>query len=169
MQITKRAIDRLQNYYGIAIRSNSNNLQAMQKAVQLFHVASSESNNYHTASCPPGKDSWCKFQKDKEAETSTHKHGPGLPHSVTQHIKPIFENLSSDKLLQECLHGKTQNQNEAFNGTIWKRLPKTKFVSLLQLKFGVYGVVDSFNIGRKASVLEYEAEYVARRALDEGM
>ena len=157
-KLTKRAIDRLQNYYGIAIRSNSNNLPAMQKAVRasLFHVASSETNNYHNAYCPPGKDSWCKFQKDKAAGTSTHKHGPGLPLSVIQHVKPIFENLSSDKLLEECLHGKTQNQNEAFNGTIWERIPKTKYVSLSQLKFGVYDAVANFNIGKKASVLIYE-------------
>ena len=58
--------------------------------------------------------------------------------------------------MQECLHGKTQNQNEAFNGTIWERIPKTKFVSLLQLKFGVYDAVANFNIGKKASVLIYE-------------
>lgn len=79
-----------------------------------------------------------------------------LPLSVIKHLKPIFEDLSSDKLLQECLHGKTQNQNEAFNGTIWERIPKIKFVSFAQLKFGVYDAVANFNIGKKASVLIIE-------------
>ena len=34
-------IDRLQNYYGIAVRSNKNNLKGMQTATKaaLFHVA----------------------------------------------------------------------------------------------------------------------------------
>ena len=40
---TNAIIDRLQNYYGISIGANSNNLDAMQKAVRasLFHVVSS--------------------------------------------------------------------------------------------------------------------------------
>ena len=48
--MTKRAIDRLQNYYGIAVRQNPNDLLGMQKAVcaSLFHVASSKGNNYTT-------------------------------------------------------------------------------------------------------------------------
>ena len=39
-------IDKLQNYYGIAIRSNPGDLAAMKNAVlaSLFHCASSEKN-----------------------------------------------------------------------------------------------------------------------------
>ena len=54
------------------------------------------------------------------------------------------------------LHGKTQNQNESFNKTIWERIPKTSFCSMTQPKFGLYDAVANFNIGRKASVLIYE-------------
>ena len=36
------------------------------------------------------------------------------------------------------------------------KIPKTKYVSLLQLKFGVYDAVANFNIGKKASILIYE-------------
>ena len=71
-------------------------------------------------------------------------------------VKPVFEELSTDKLLGKCLHGLTQNQNESFNATIWERLPKTRFVSRTQLEFGVYDAVANFNIGRKASVLIFE-------------
>ena len=44
---TNAMIDRLQNYYGIAIRQNKNDLKKMQAAVRatLFHVASSKENN----------------------------------------------------------------------------------------------------------------------------
>ena len=94
--------------------------------------------------------------EDAVNKTHHHKPGPGLPMSVITHVKPIFADLSSEKLLKDCLHGKTQNHNESFNGTIWERLPKSKFVTLPQLKFGVNDAIANFNIGRKASVLVYK-------------
>ena len=41
-KLTYAIIDKLQNYYGIAVRSNSNDLAGMQKAIRatLYHVAS---------------------------------------------------------------------------------------------------------------------------------
>ena len=46
-KLTNAMIDRLQNYYGIAIRQNKKNLKKMQAAVRatLFHVAPSKENN----------------------------------------------------------------------------------------------------------------------------
>ena len=52
--------------------------------------------------------------------------------------------------------GKTQNENESFNGTIWERIPKNTFVTLPNLEFGVYDGVAHCNIRMKASVLIYE-------------
>ena len=54
------------------------------------------------------------------------------------------------------MHGKTQNANESFNGTIWERIPKNTFVTLPNLEFGVYDGVAHCNIKMKASVLIYE-------------
>ena len=54
------------------------------------------------------------------------------------------------------MHGKTQNANESFNGTIWERIPKNTFVTLPNLKFGVYDGVAHCNIRMKASVLNFE-------------
>ena len=54
------------------------------------------------------------------------------------------------------MHGKTQNANESFNGTIWERIPKNTFVTLPNLKFGVYDGVAHCNIRMKASVLIFE-------------
>ena len=91
-----------------------------------------------------------QYSKDRADGTSTYKRGPGLPI-----LKPIFEELSHEDLLSKYLHGLTQNQNESFNAMIWDRLPKSKYVSLTPLQFGVYDAVANFNIyiGRKASVL----------------
>ena len=75
---------------------------------------------------------------------------------VLEHLRPIYIDLSSDALLLKCLHGKTQNQNEAFNKTIWDRVPKTMFCTMEQLQFGLYDAVANFNVGRKATVLIYE-------------
>ena len=54
------------------------------------------------------------------------------------------------------MHDKAQNANESFDGTIWERIPRTTFVTLPNLEFGVYDAVANFNIGIKASVLIYE-------------
>ena len=50
----------------------------------------------------------------------------------------------------------TQNQNESFNAMIWSRIPKSNYVSFLQLQLGVYDAVANFNISRKASILIFE-------------
>ena len=59
-------------------------------------------------------------------------------------------------MLEKCLHGVTQNQNESFNAMIWSRIPKSTYVSFSQLQLGVYDAVANFNIGRKASILTFE-------------
>ena len=150
-KLTDSMIDKLQNYYGIALRSNVGNLENMKKAIlaSLFHVASSESNSWHNH-CPQGKDSWCAFQADKANGLKTYKPGKGLPLDVLSKVKPIYKELSDDKLLERCLHGKTQNANESFHGTIWNRLPKQTYVRSIQFQLGVYDAVASFNAGSVA-------------------
>lgn len=154
-KLTNVIIDRLQNYYGIAIRSNVGDLKGMQKATlaSLFHVASSKENNFHSAYCPERSESWCGAMRDKANTTNKYKHGPGIPTNiVVKHLKPIYQDLTSDTLLKKCLHGKTQNQNESFNGMVWERVPKTRYVALEKLEFGFYDAVANFNYGRKATL-----------------
>ena len=130
-------------------------MQATVRAT-LFHVVSSKENNWHYPHCPEGKDSWCRFHQDRVNGTSAYKPGPGLPLDIVMKLKPIFAELSDESLLEKCLHGKAQNQNESFNLMIWDRIPKTRYVSLTQLELGVYDAVANFNIGKKTSVLIYE-------------
>lgn len=96
--------------------------------------------------CPKGKDSWCKYQKSLVDGTS-YSHKKAVPQAVMQVIKPVFEDLSNAELLRKCMHGKTQNPNESVNNVIWGRLPKTVFVGLKTLHFGVYEAIASFNDG----------------------
>ena len=57
-KLTEKVIERLQNFYGIAIRSNPGNLKGMQDNVMtvMGHVASSEKNCWHDK-CPKGNES----------------------------------------------------------------------------------------------------------------
>ncbi|GFU19333.1 uncharacterized protein TNCV_3032521 [Trichonephila clavipes] len=63
-KLTDKFFDRLQNYYGIAVRSNVGNLTAMQQNViaALYHCASSDKKPMH-GQCPIGKEIWCYFQR----------------------------------------------------------------------------------------------------------
>ena len=109
-KITDGTIDKLQNYYGIAIRSNVGNLAGMMKSIHasLVHCASNVPHQLHNH-CPPCSRCW--YHQDKPNKTSLYKHGPGL-------TLPEYVRLSEESLLEICLHGKTQNQNEALNRMI---------------------------------------------------
>ena len=130
----------------------------MQAAVRatLFHVASSKENNWHYPHCPAGTNSWRKFHQDRVNGTSTYKPGPGLPLDIVMKLKPIFAELGDESLMEKCLHGKTQNQNESFNSMIWDQIPKTRYVPPTQLELGVYDAVANFNTIKNVSVLIYE-------------
>jgi hypothetical protein len=62
-------------------------------------------------------------------------------------IKPIFRDLAKPDLLSKCLHGKTQNVNEALNQLIWKRCPKDLFVGSKTVEMGVADAVATYNDG----------------------
>ena len=70
----------------------------------------------------------CHFNRDIANGSKLFKPGPELPVEIIAELKPIYLSLSEDALLTRCLDGKTQNQNEALNGTIWERVPKEVFV-----------------------------------------
>ena len=156
-KLTNAMIDRLQNYYGLAIRQNVGCIEEMKKAIHasLFHVASSEKNEWHTH-CPNGPSSWCQFKRDVANGTQHYHPGKGLPLDIVAKIKPIYNDLSTSELLEKCLHGKTQNQNESFNGMVWDRIPKSTYVARNQLELGTYDAVANFNIGRKATLLTFQ-------------
>lgn len=147
-KLTDTFIDRLQNYYGIAIRANVGNLNSMQQNViaALFHCASNSKNPMH-GQCPTGEKSWCFYQRSVAQKTKTYEKYPGLPQSVLNIIKPVYMKLCSRELLEKCLHGKTQNANESFNGVIWQRIPKEVFVSLKTVKLGAYDATIQYNSG----------------------
>ncbi|GFX08342.1 uncharacterized protein TNCV_3268311 [Trichonephila clavipes] len=65
-RLTDAEIDKVQRYYGLAIRNNSGNLSAMKQAIWaiFFHKISTDLNPQHGL-CPLGNDSWCGYNRSK--------------------------------------------------------------------------------------------------------
>ena len=122
----------------------------MQKGIlaSFLHIASSEENNFH-GQCDA---SWCQYKQDEINQTNLFKPGKGLPMATIKKVRPIYMDLIAAKELEKCLHGKTQNQNESYNNMIWERIPKSNYVGLKKLKFGVYDAVVNFNDGRQGTL-----------------
>ncbi|GBN67941.1 hypothetical protein AVEN_22629-1 [Araneus ventricosus] len=90
-KFTDKFIDKLQNYYGIAIRSNAGSIEKMQSAViaAFFHCCSSNRNLMH-GQCPDGKDSWCRYKRALSDKRQYLEKSPGLPNSVMKVIKATY-------------------------------------------------------------------------------
>ena len=80
------------------------------------------------AKCPQGEDSWCSYQRAAakgSVKKFKHDYQP-LPEDVLSVIKSIYQDLSSDALLERCVGGSTQNTNESYNQLIWKISPEVR-------------------------------------------
>ena len=147
--LTESIINSLQNFYGMAIRNNTTNMYAMKKAIGaiLFHCTKINDPEKRHLMCPQSPDTWCKWQLDKLNSTFTYKDKISIPMWIHTKIRPVFQELSDDSLLQKCLHGQTQNANEAFNAIIWTRCPKGIFVSRTVFSMAVNSAILHFNDG----------------------
>ena len=145
-QLTDAMIDKLQIYYGNAIRGNKQNLVEMRKAVWavLYHKQSTDDNPQHQF-C---KKEWCPYLKAEDQKTAF-VHKDNLPEAVCEEIRPIFKDLAKTELLVKCLEGYTQNANESLNGIIWKFAPKRKNHGLITVKSAVSLAVSLYNDGAK--------------------
>ena len=74
----------------------------MQDAIlaSLFHVASSENDNFHVY-CPKTYDSWCQYQRDAINNTNVYTPGAGISNDVIAAIKPVYADLTKPDILQK--------------------------------------------------------------------
>ena len=122
-RLTKVIIDKMQNYYGLAIRNNIGNQLEMKRSIKaIYHhliksekLSSFEQHQY----CPKERTSWCKFWRQEIFQDATYSDDKMLPSVFFNELRPIFEKLSKDELLSRCLKGFTQNQNESLNSQLW--------------------------------------------------
>ena len=147
-RLTEKEINKIQNYYGIAICQSFDNLYQMRKntLAGLHHSCVADLSDARHILCPKTKDSWCKYQRLK-LQIKDSKEKPGLPDAIKTFVKPIFNDLMSEDLLSKCLHGSTQNNNESLNALVWKRCPKDVFVGIDVLNLGCCSAIINFNDG----------------------
>ena len=130
-KLTETTVNSMENYNGLAICNNRNDLYRMKKAIGaiLFHCTEMNDESSRHRFCPQSRDTGCKWQYDKLKGTNTYKSHISIPKWIHNILKPIFMDLPSDTLLRKCLHDKTQNINECLNCIVWTRCPKNSFVS----------------------------------------
>ena len=136
-RLTDLFVDKLQNYYGAAIRNNPSNLQGMQDAIwAIYHhcIIGKEPLTQQHRFCPKNSTSWCRYQQDVMNKTQTYNELNRLPEVFRDELKPLFTRLSRSDLLKRCLKGITQNQNEAINAVLWKKCPKSVFCGNAKLR-----------------------------------
>ncbi|XP_076636142.1 uncharacterized protein LOC143349089 [Colletes latitarsis] len=148
-KLTANLIDKLTTYYGLAIRRNCNSVIDMRNAIWATynHKCSTDDNPQHD-NCPPGRESWCSWQRAKaEGSLDMFVHKALLHPDVQVAIKSAYEELSRTELLERCLGGFSQNQNESFNSKIWKIAPKTVFCGSEIINIAAYFAVCTYNDG----------------------
>lgn len=155
-RLTDNFVDRMQKYYGRAIRENAGDLHQMKNSVWAIyhHMIKDDSCSLEEQHklCPKGEGTWCKFWKAPEE----YKEDNHLPCVFIDELKPIFIRLTNDDLLKRCLQGQTQNRNESINGQLWSRCPKSRYCGKRRVVIAVCETVGVLNTGAasKASLLE---------------
>jgi hypothetical protein len=111
----------LQRYYKKAVASKCADVEELRKKIfmSFYHAASSDEVPNHD-DCPTGVESWCFWQRamalKQTPPSHTGKSSCFLSEVVlAEKVKPIYERLTSDSLLERCLSGMTQNANESIH------------------------------------------------------
>ena len=156
-RLTKKVINTLQNYYGMAIRSaRSTNIMQMKMSIAAVLCHCVRKVDEHGVEdlvdrhkyCTKDADTWCKYQKSLIDGTVFQGDRINIAEDVYDLVRPVWLRLSENALLEKCLHGRTQNVNEAFNALVWQRCPKTIFVGKTIFNISVASAVVDFNDGR---------------------
>ena len=151
-RLTDKVVDHIQTYYGYAIRNNKGNQEKIVKAIWAIFYHMILGPSYETVEgqhsyCPDGGESWCKYKKDIRFGTKTYDRKKCIPFVFRGEIKPIFERLSSNELLNSCQKGLTQNQNEALNNVLWSKCSKRVFIGKKRFSLAVCEAITAFNDG----------------------
>ncbi|XP_066583306.1 LOW QUALITY PROTEIN: uncharacterized protein [Prorops nasuta] len=151
-KLTGKMIDKLSVYYGLAIRRNCNSLDGMKDAIwaTFYHYSSIAKNQEEQHSKYPKRaDSWCEYQRAKASNEldSYQQSYTSLPADVLEAIRPIYDDLSKTELLQRCIGGFTQKNNESLNNLIWKIAPKTITSSSVIVEIAAFVGMTLFNEG----------------------
>ena len=142
-----KIIDKMQNFYGQAIRNNVGEIEQMRNDIWAIfnHMIKDDEKTLaeQHSLCPTGITSWCKFNRERTLYTENNR----IPYIFKKELEPIFIKLSDDTLLMRCISGHTQNQNESINGMLWAKCPKYKFAGKAMVELAVCDTINIFNSG----------------------
>ena len=158
-RLTRPVIDRLQKYYGNAIRSSVDReakskeeiqqaVEKMQRSIKavLYHSIKLEDDRERHQFCP--SNSWCAYKNNKDYKDARFVSKPyHLDEVFLEFLLPLFDRLSTIKLLKRCMPGFSQNVNESFNSLIWIRCPKNRNKGMKVVEIATGSAVLQFNIG----------------------
>jgi len=160
--LTIPTIEKLSTYYRNHIMSNvteSKNSADINAAVKkmkinimagLHHSITNDDPDEQHKLCMDESVTWCKYKKQLQDGTVTpQKDSKKLPASFLPHMLPLYQRLSNESLLKRCVSGLTQNQNEAFNATLWRRCPKERNFGTAAVQLALALAVLSWNSGRQ--------------------
>ena len=147
-RLTDEVVDNLQRYYGMAIRSHPNDVAGMYRAIwaSLSHSISTDDRPRHEF-CPSTPDTWCGYKRVEAGLQESYTHRNPIPMAIFKELRPLYVRLTDRPLLERCLRGATQNQNESFNSTVWSLCPKTGFCSRSVVEQALNLAVARFNYG----------------------
>lgn len=155
--LTDALITSLTDYYRAAIMKNTTSskdpaeiTEAVNKmkteiVAGLYHTVEHENPDIQHQYCSVD---WCKYlQSKRDGTTLKPTKRNRLPFRYLSEMLPLYQRLSDPKLLERCVPGWTQNQNEAFNHTVWQRCSKEKYSSSKAVERAVSSAVLCWNIG----------------------
>ena len=137
-RLTAGLVNRLQNYYGIAIQSHIGDKPGMITAITAIYCHHANDHSY----CPPGESSRCKYNRGDPSYAPKE-----IQPEVLDLMEPVFERLSDEDLLERLQRGDMQNSNEALHSLIWRRCPKGVFASLEIIRLSTSLAVIQQNVG----------------------
>ena len=91
-RLTDRLINKMQNYFGMAIRQNLGQLYAIKKSVLaiLWHFTDIKNLDIRHQFCPRSAISRCKYQVDKISGLSKYNSKGVIPEVVKKEIEKIL-------------------------------------------------------------------------------
>ena len=149
-RLTDAFVEKIQNYYGVTIRSNIGKLKDMQNTIWAIYFLmimgpSNETLNEQHQYCPVTPNSSCKYHVDQINDKSFYNQQNYFPPVFRSELHYISKRLSADSLLQGCQRGLTQNQNECLSNMVWDHFPKRVLYGINSLQISVCEAIITFN------------------------
>ena len=102
-RLTDKTIDKIQNFYGQCIRNHIGDGEGMKNSIWAIfgHMICDDTQSLDEQHnlCPKDNESWCKYWRDRETYNESNR----LPSVFVWELKPLFQDLTNETLLNRCL------------------------------------------------------------------